>query len=397
MNTSKSQEQIFSFLLPTLPGNGAIRAMLTLARGLIERGFKVDIVVLKAEGEALKWIPQGARMVELKCQTRGIYKLWYLWSIAKYLRKQQHTALITIDDINYASIAKRLARVRTQTLISSQTTLSNFLRFSPWRVRISPTAFLLRRFLWFYNWADAIAPVSQGVADDLTQIARRPLERMRVVYNPVVTPELFEKANEPVDHPWFASGSPGVILGVGRLNVQKDFPTLIQAFALVQQQIPASRLMVLGEGEDRPQLEALIDRLGLGATVALPGFVSNPYAFMSKAAVFVLSSAYEGLPTVLIEAMAVGTPVVSTDCPSGPKEILEFGKYGELVPVSDVEALARAIINTLTNPIDTEALKQQAQKFSLETAINSYLKLVNTDSVGGAVTVQPPSPLFIRR
>jgi glycosyltransferase involved in cell wall biosynthesis len=380
MNTYKTQEQVFSFLLLTLPANGAIRAMLALAQGFVKRGLKVDIVVLKAEGEALKWLPQGARVVELKCRTRGFYKFWYLWSLILYLHKSQPTALITTDDINYSSIAKRLARVSTQVIVSSQTTLSGFLRYSPVRVRLSPTAFLLRHFLWFYSWADAIAPVSQGVAEDLTHIAGRPLKRMRVIYNPVVTPELFEKANETVDHLWFATGEPPVILGVGRLNVQKDFPSLIRAFALVRKHLSV-RLMILGEGEERPQLEALIRELGLSAEVALPGFVSNPYAFMSKAAVFVLSSTYEGLPTVLIEAMAVGTPVVSTDCPSGPREILEFDKYGSLVPVGDVKAIADAILTTLKCPTDTEALRQRAQSFSLETSVNSYLQLINPSYV----------------
>jgi len=376
MNTFTTQKQVISFLLLTLPANGAIRVMLTLAQGFIERGFKVDIVVLEAEGEALKWVPLEARVVELKCRNRGFQKLLYLWSLRRYLRQEQPTALIAGDDINYGSIAKHLAGVNTRVIVSSHTTLSRFLRYSPIRVRLSPTAFLLRHFLWFYSWADAIAPVSQGVAEDLTHIAGKPLKQMRVIYNPVVTPELFEKANETVDHPWFATGEPPVILGVGRLNVQKDFPSLIRAFALVRKRLPV-RLMILGEGEERPQLEALIRELGLSAEVALPGFVSNPYAFMSKAAVFVLSSAYEGLPTVLIEAMAVGTPVVSTDCPSGPREILEFDKYGSLVPVGDVKAIADAILTMLKYPTDTEALRQRAQSFSLETAVDRYLQLIN--------------------
>lgn len=202
---------------------------------------------------------------------------------------------------------------------------------------------------------------------------------MRVIHNPVVTPKLFEQAKEPIDREWFKDGAPPVILGVGRLSLQKDFPTLIRAFTIVRKQLPA-RLMILGEGEERPQIEAMIKELGLASEVALPGFVSNPYAFMSRAAVFVLSSVYEGLPTVLIEAMAVGTPVVSTDCPSGPREILGFGKYGMLVPVRDFEALANAIVTTLSDQTDVEGLRQQAQKFSLENTVNGYLELINPDA-----------------
>lgn len=372
--------ELISFLLLALDADGGTRAMLGLAQGFIERGLKVDILVLKAEGEALKWVPPEARLVELKCRNRGLYKFVYLQSLVSYLRREQPTALIAGDDINYGSIAKRLARVNTQVIISSQTNLSLFLQNSPSRVKISPTAFLLRRFLWLYSWADAIAPVSEGVAEDLTHLARRPLKQMHVIYNPVVTPQLFEKANEPVKHDWFATDAPPVILGVGRLNLQKDFPTLIRAFALVRQQTSA-RLMILGEGEERPQLKALIEELGLSADIALAGFASNPYALMSKAAVFVLSSVYEGLPTVLIEAMAVGTPVVSTDCPSGPREILDGGKYGGLAPVGDVEALAQAIMTQLTSPKNPAAAQQRSQSFSLETAVNKYLKPIALNSV----------------
>lgn len=391
MSISTNQERVFSFLLLTLPANGAIRAMLTLAEGFAERGLKVDIVVLKAKGDALKWLPSKARVIELQCENRGLYKLWYLWSLTRYLQKVQPAALITTDDINYGSIAKYLANVSTRVIISSQTNLSNFLRYSPLRVRLSPTAFLLKRFLWFYSWADAIAPVSQGVANDLKDIAGCPLECVRVIYNPVVTPDLLAKAQEPVSHPWFAPEAPPVIVGVGRLNVQKDFSTLIRAFAKVRQYLPA-KLMILGEGEERSQLEALTDELGLSEEVALPGFASNPYAFMSKAAVFVLSSAYEGLPTVLIEAMAVGTSVVSTDCPSGPKEILASGKYGSLVPVGDVQALANAIVTALKHPRDIEASQQQAQKFTLETAVDSYLELINPNLVRSTVPIATAIP-----
>jgi glycosyltransferase involved in cell wall biosynthesis len=198
---------------------------------------------------------------------------------------------------------------------------------------------------------------------------------MKVIYNPVVTPELFEKVTEPLDHPWFDPGSPPVILGVGRLEKQKDFSTLIRAFAQVQQQRPA-RLMILGEGTERPYLEALVQELGLAEDVALLSFVSNPYAYMVRAAVFVLSSLFEGLPTVLIEAMAVGTPVVSTDCKSGPAEILENGRYGKLVSVGDIKGIAEAILSTLESPSNSEALRRKAAQFSLEKAVAEYREVL---------------------
>lgn len=372
-----SDHKIVSFVFRSLGDNGVIRVLLTLAQGLIERGWQVDIVVLKAEGKGLNWVPVGARIVELNTSVhvRGFHKVLYLLYLIRYLRQVQPTAMICGDGINWASIAKQIARVQTQVIVTSHNCLSDYLRYKSAEFRHSFTGLLLRRFLWFYAWADQIVPVSQGIADDLMKMSSRPLKRMRVIYNPVVTPQILAKAQEEIAHPWFAAREPPVIIAVGRFQLQKDFPTLIRAFALVQKHLPA-RLMILGEGQDRPQLKALIDQLGLTDTVALPGFVENPYAFMAKAAVFVLSSIHEGLPTVLIEAMAVGTPVISTDCPSGPAEILDYGKYGLLVPVGNVESLANAIVQTLNHPTDKEELRQQAQKFSYQAAVDSYLEIL---------------------
>ncbi len=183
---------------------------------------------------------------------------------------------------------------------------------------------------------------------------------------------MLTNAQEPVEHPWFNSQDIPLLLGVGKLEAQKDFPNLIRAFAKVRQVRPA-RLVILGWGPDRPQLEALVNDLGLEADVDLPGYVQNPYAYMSRASAFILSSAWEGLPTVLIEAMALGIPVVSTDCESGPSEILADGKYGYLTPVGDSEALADAILKVLSGyqkTVNSSWLK----RFDVETATQQYLK-----------------------
>lgn len=171
-------------------------------------------------------------------------------------------------------------------------------------------------------------------------------------------------------------------MGVGRLVKQKDFSTLVRAFALVQQRCPV-RLMILGDVDKRepsikPQLEALVRELGLENEVALPGFVENPYNYMAKADVFVLSSIYEGFGNVVAEALATGTSVVSTNCESGPAEILENGKYGRLVPVGDAEALANGILATLSNPTDSEILQQRSQAFSVDRVVDQYLEVLNS-------------------
>lgn len=207
----------------------------------------------------------------------------------------------------------------------------------------------------FYPWADGFVAVSQGVADDLRRFAQLPEVKVHTIYNPVVTDELLASAARTPEHPWLAPGEPPVILGVGRLVGQKDFATLVRAFALVRR-TRSAKLIILGEGDKRPELEALVTELGLSDEVSLPGFVDNPFAYMARADTFVLSSRHEGLPGVLIQAMACGCKVVSTDCPSGPREILNNGSLGALVPVGDAGALAEAIVATLDKKGD-EGLK----------------------------------------
>jgi glycosyltransferase involved in cell wall biosynthesis len=219
--------------------------------------------------------------------------------------------------------------------------------------------------------------VSEGVKDDLARAGRLSLEQIRVVPNPVVTSELFEMAAVPIDHPWFVEGAPPVILGIGRLTTQKDFGTLIRAFAEVRGQREA-RLMILGEGSERPALERLARELGVRDDVVLPGFVDNPFAFLKRAALFVLSSTYEGLPGVLIQALACGTPVVSTDCDSGPREILDGGRLGILVPVGDLDALANGIREALDHP-RTRTPADVLGRFTDAAAVDAYLRVLGAN------------------
>jgi glycosyltransferase involved in cell wall biosynthesis len=226
---------------------------------------------------------------------------------------------------------------------------------------------------FYYRWVDQIIAVSEGVAADVRRISRLPAERVRVVRNPVITPRLQAQAAETVDHPWLQHDTDiPVIVGAGRFTRQKDFDTLIRAFARLRQQRPC-RLLILGEGKLRPTLEALVTELGLEDDVALPGFATNPYAVMARAQLFVLSSRWEGSPNVLTEAMALGVPVVSTDCPSGPQELLQHGQYGKLVAMGDVEGLAQAMAETLDHPLPAEQLRAAVSDYSVETSTRGYL------------------------
>jgi glycosyltransferase involved in cell wall biosynthesis len=228
---------------------------------------------------------------------------------------------------------------------------------------------------WIYPWADEIIAVSKGVGEDLAEFSGLPIDRITVINNPVITPRLRQLASEPADHPWFVLGQPPVILGVGRLTAQKDFGTLMKAFAELRKHRDA-RLIILGEGPGRPELERLAEDLGLRGDVQLPGFVQNPYAFMSGAALLALSSRWEGSPSVLIESLGCGTPVVATDCPSGPNEILEAGRYGPLVPVGDSQRLAEAMLATLETPLPADILRQKAEDFTVEVSAQRYLQVL---------------------
>ncbi len=369
-----------SLFVPNLDGGGAERVMLQLAQGLAQKGLKIDLVLARAEGAYLSNIPPEVRLVDLKSKSPVI--LFKTLALVNYLRQEKPKIILSaLDIVSAATWAKRLAKVPTKVIMSVHTNLSYQFEDKPdlaaGKLRIA----LVR---WFYPLADGIIAVSRGVADDVAQIANLPPETVKVIYNPVITADFWEKAASPVEHPWFAPGEPPVILGVGRLVRQKDFATLVRAFAIVRQHTPA-RLVILGDIDKReptikPQLESLIAELGVEESVALPGFVSNPYAYMAKAKVFALSSIYEGFGNVIAEAMAAGTPVVSTNCKSGPAEILENGKYGKLSPVGDSQALAEAIIATLEQPIEPELLRQRAKAFSVETVVDEYIKVLQIDS-----------------
>jgi glycosyltransferase involved in cell wall biosynthesis len=230
-----------------------------------------------------------------------------------------------------------------------------------------------------YPLADQVVAVSQGAADDLVRTAGLAARRVSVIYNPVITPALLAARNAPSPHPWLEAGQPPVVLGVGRLTAQKDFPNLLRAFALVRRQRSA-RLIILGEGPDRPELEALVSQLGLGNDAALLGYHPAVPAFMARAAVFVLSSAWEGLPTVLIEALALNRRIVSTDCPSGPREILQDGRLGRIVPMRDPEALSQAMLASLDSP-GALAADEELAPYTEKTAVEHYLRAVGCSGV----------------
>jgi glycosyltransferase involved in cell wall biosynthesis len=229
---------------------------------------------------------------------------------------------------------------------------------------------------WLFPDLDLIIGVSEGVVEDTILITGLPREKLIALPNPVITPKVYQKAAEPINHPWFINPTLPVILGAGRLTQEKDFATLIRAFQLVRKQ-KECRLVIIGEGPMRSELEQLIAELNLAEAVAMPGFTDNPFAYMKKSSLFVLSSAWEGSGNVLIEAMALGIPVVSTDCPYGPSETLSRGKFGQLVQVGNPALMAEAILNTLRNPLPSITLQNAVADFGVERSTSRYLTALN--------------------
>ena len=317
---------------------GAERVMLQLARGFIDLGHPVDLVMGRAEGPLLSEVPARARIINLNVGN----PFTMFVRLTQYLRAEKPGALLSPFEVTsvIAILAKRISRVSTRVIIRISVHISKNKR-TKWK-KIVEKLVLSK----VYPLADGIVTVSRGAAQDLSVYAGISSARIKVINNPVISEQLLQAAQQPIYHPFFNVDKVPVILGVGRLTEQKDFSTLIRAFDILRKRIPA-RLIILGDGEERPALENLIRASGLQDSVDLFGFELNPFAFMKRASVFVLSSKWEGLPGVLIQALACDCPVVSTDCLSGPSEILKDGQYGHLVPVGDAEAIASAIESVL--------------------------------------------------
>ncbi len=361
-----------ALLLDTLGDNGASIMLWRLAVGMTQRGVSVDLLS-RDVAESYRHTPPGTaadgpRLIGL----RSTHALWSVPSLASYLRRERPAAVLVSDKLrtNLALLrARRLAGTPTRLGLRASIHLSRELQLCS----VAKRRRRLQRMRRVYPEFDPLIAVSRGVADDMAAIAGNDRERIQVLPNPVITREFLQQAAEPLSDPWFAPGAPPVILGVGRLEQQKDFPTLLRAFALLRRQRPC-RLLILGEGSRRAELQALVQRLGVGADCRLPGYSPNPYPFMAQASVFVVSSAWEGIVNVLTEALALGTPAVATDCPSGPREILRNGELGLLVPVGDDAALADAIQATLEHPPEAARLRAGVAAYTLDASVDAYLQ-----------------------
>ena len=368
---------IVTTFVKNLLGGGAERVAVNLLQGLPQDVFTQELVMVEALGPYLAQVPEHVKQIDLG-SGGGMKEQGNVTAaiapLVRYLRERKPDILIShLAHANVAAvIAAACARTGTKVILIEHN--DNTL-VDRGRTR-SKLSSLMQRFKSLsYNRADTIIGVSEGVSRYVSRTFNVPKTKLETIYNPVVSEAMMARSHEPLLHPWFAPDAPPVLLASGRLREQKDFSTLLRAFAIVRQS-RSCRLLILGEGELRLDLEAEVAALGLQDSVLLPGFVDNPYPYMRAASLFVLSSRWEGLPTVLVEAMACGTPVVATDCPSGPSEILEDGEHGQLTEMGNPNALAGAILAELAAPTPAEQLEARAACFSFENAIASYTDLL---------------------
>ncbi len=414
------------WVIRDLRGGGAERSVIGTANGLCERGHRVDLVLFFPANEQpqdvsehvsifvlsrrpTRWNRIRRRAANLIRKKRKRYRpAWNPQRVEWFARRLPFSRLLALafrlakehrwpfqdmmrrqrraDYVRALRLARYLDECKPDIVFTNlwQADLAGFLasriiRNHPPIIPVARCAVEeeqaddLNFVRQVFQSAVHVVAVSGGVERNFVETVGVSQHRITTVYNPVVKPELCELAKAEPDHPWFGdSGSP-IVLGAGRLAPQKDFPTLIEAFRRVRTE-RRCRLVILGEGPSRRELENRVRVLGLEEDVSLPGWAMNPWAYMARAGLFVLSSRHEGLPGALVEALACGCPAVSTDCPSGPAEILEDPAL--LAPVGDPDALAGVMLRALARPADRAAFRAKAMRFSLDRAVDGYERVI---------------------
>lgn len=368
--------------LPSLEGGGAERVFAQLANEFAALGYPVHLALARVAGPYLSELSDRVRVVDLRAPS--VYRS--LPALRRHLRAERPGVMLSaLDHANAIAImARATAGTGTRCVISIRSVRTQAYREDRTLGRwITQQAGRLT-----YRFADRVIANSHVVASDFAQSLGIPAQRVSIIYNPLDLERIDARSRAGVDHPWAAQRSPPVVLSVGSLTPVKDFATLIRAFAAVRA-TRSARLVILGEGPQRANLASLIQELRLGDDVQLPGFSDNPYAWMRRAAVFVSSSLTEGCPNALMEALACGTPVVSTNGPGGSAELLQAGTWGRLVPVADAAAMSAAIAATLDSPSHPDG-RRRAADFALDGIARQYLQaLLPNDSSQLAVSRSP--------
>lgn len=367
-----------AFFLPSLEPGGTERNVVHLVNTINREKYAVSLVLGMARGDFIQEINSDIPIINL--DTYRSIALFF--KLITYFRMHQPDIFISaFPRVNVICIVAKIfskAKTKTKIIITehSMFSLLPIIARNFWR-GIFARFFMPSLCNWLYPKTDAIICVSKGIADDILKTVNRTL-KIEVIYNPVITSNIYQLAQEPINHPWFSDVKIPVIIAVGRLVPCKDYPALFRAFDLVLKNRPA-RLVILGRGPEKRRLTDLVEQMRLSRHIVFLGFQKNPYQYMKHASVFVLSSLQEGFGNVIVEAMACGTPVISTNCPTGPGEIIENMKNGILVPVKDAEALAEAILRILNNVNLAEKFsiegKKRAEFFSVEKSVGEYEKV----------------------
>lgn len=362
-------------VLVSFSGQGGVeRSFALLVNEIVAVGVEVDLLLIKRKSPHLAALSPAVNQIHLKRQ----HAVTCINEVADYLWKETPQALLVAKHRAILAALKARKKAGTDTPITGVVGI-NVTQSLAHRSR-------LQRWHWGrlmrneYPKLNGIIAVSEGVREDLLTTTGMPAERITAIKNPVTTADMIREAKAAVDHPWMRDDfDEPVVISVGRLTKNKDHQTLLKAFRLINDEVP-SRLLILGEGPERPTLERAIAETGLLDRVQLPGFVDRPWAWMAKSSLFVLSSFAEGSGNVLTEAMSVGIPVVSTDCPSGPNEILDGGRIAPLVPIGDAAALAEACIGVLKTGIAPSLLEEAVAPFKAEVAARSYLAFMKVNA-----------------
>jgi len=361
--------QHIAIYIPSLRGGGAERVATALANGFAKNGHEVDLVLAKAEGPYLQDVAENVRIVDLDVNR----VLRSLGPLVRYLRRERPQALLSF--LNHANmiavLARKLAGIPVRLAVSERNAPSATL-VGGGKVAVMRT---LSRLL--LPKADIVIGVSKAMGDELNAILKIPREKIDYVYNPVDLDGIRSRMTAPIDLGKTIDSSQPLIVAVGRLTRQKDYPTLLKAFSILLERRSAN-LAILGQGEDEAALKILAQELGIGHRVLFPGFQANPHAWIHASDLYVMSSRWEGLPNALLEALACAPRLVSTDCRTGPREILEDGKWGRLVPVGDAQALATAMDAALDEPKRRD-LVERAAAYHPERTLEGYARLMNIE------------------
>jgi glycosyltransferase involved in cell wall biosynthesis len=364
---------LLSFFIPDLTVGGAEQVLLNIVNGLSARGYDLDLLLSRRGGKLEPRLADRVDVVELPpSRTPVLGVASHLPALAGYLRRENPAVLF--PHLTQTSVvcltAKRLLDTDTRVIPTHHAA------FGTARQPSLKDRLVRRLITRLYPSADHIVAVSEGVADSVVERVSVDRDDLSVLYNPIDVDAVRARARDPVDHEWVEDSDTDVVLFVGRVAEQKDLETWLRTFQRVHERRPDTRGIIVGQGPQRARLSDLAASLGLADVVSLPGYVENPYRYMGQASVFLLSSLAEGLPTVLVEALACGCPVVSTDCPSGPREILDGGEYGRLAPVGDVDALATAVTASLSNPTGAERRRRRAGDFAPESVLDDYEQFI---------------------